>query len=131
MPIANDPPCPPITATACASCAFFRKSPIFAKPAMPAGGAAPFFTNIITLPDHEAELFFISLSRSFTFTATMSASSPPALVEPTHPPHRNTVKANGNRRYQFGFGGNAGPSVRDLPFLRMHIFQAHRRHLAH
>src|SRR6266571_878418 len=92
------------------------------------GGAVPFFTMSSTLPDHEAELVFISSSRRSTLTATISAFFL-HLLWWTDPAHGIDGKAAMYRHHQFGIGGNTRPAARDLPFFRADVFQPHGAHL--
>src|SRR5579862_4377610 len=96
MPPALRPPCPPITATACAACAASRNFPKSlappprrppASPPRPAveyrgGGGA---LSIRIFPAHWAELFAISFAKLAELIRITSASTPFCGVEPTQP----------------------------------------------
>src|SRR5438876_3454806 len=84
IPTAFDPPWPPITATAPALLAAFRKSPKMANRESTSLLGAPFMTTSTIFPESR-EVCLISSSMSKRFAATTSPSAPPAGVDPVQP----------------------------------------------
>src|SRR6266478_5678811 len=84
IPLAFEPPCPPMTASALALCAARRKSPKSAKIRSKLFFGVPLETTSTILP-LSRERSLVSCSRSSKFTGTISPSTPLAGVEPVQP----------------------------------------------
>src|SRR5467141_1388305 len=84
IPEAFAPPWPPITATAPALLAAFRKSPKMANRTSPLFFGSPCMTTSTIFPESR-DAFFTSSSMSKRFAVTTSPSAPPAGVDPVHP----------------------------------------------